>query len=62
MHVRAASFPGSPLSLRFSRIVWAGCLKPLLSSRLGGSFRRECSRAKEPVSKNDKLLVEVVYE
>ena len=35
MHVRAARLPGSPLSLRFSRVVQAGRLRASVSTRSG---------------------------
>ena len=49
VNVHAAHFPGSPLSLRFSRIIRAGRLRASMSTRSGGSFERGRSWENEPV-------------
>ena len=55
MHIRATRLPGSPLSLRFGRVVQVARLRAFVSTGLGGSFRRGRAWANEPVSKNAKL-------
>ena len=61
MHLRAAHLPSSPLSLRFGRVVQARSLRESVSTRSGGSFAQGRGQAKEPVSKNVKLLHEVGF-
>jgi len=55
LNVRTAPLPGSPLSLRFGRVIQAGHLRAFVSTRSEGSFGRGHARENEPVSKNAKL-------
>ena len=55
MHVRAAHLPGSPLSLRFGRVVRAGCLRASVSTLSGEGVLGQTSPYQKMLSCDPRL-------